>query len=89
MTLQSKIFLSNAVLAAAVITAFAVATDTFPGNGFFLMLAFITATGGAGCVALALLLSFRTDKRATKVYLISGIIFLVIALVSYFFLKQY
>ena len=89
MTLQSKIFLSNTVLAVAVVTAFAVATDTFPGNGFFLMLAFITATGGAGCIAIGLLLLSRKNKRAAKAYLISGILFLVIALVSYFFLKQY
>jgi hypothetical protein len=64
-------------------------TDTFPGNGFFLMLAFITSAGGAGCIALGLLLLLRKDKRAAKGYLTSGAIFLLIGLVSYFFLRQY
>ena len=89
MTLQSKILLINTALAAVVITVFAFMTDTFPGNGFFLMLAFITGAGGACCIALGLLLLFKKDKRAAKAYLISGVLFLVIALVSYFFLKQY
>jgi hypothetical protein len=48
MTLQNKILLINAGLATAVVTAAAFATDTFPGNGFFLMLAFITVAGGLG-----------------------------------------
>jgi hypothetical protein len=89
MTLQNKILLINTALAAVVTIASAFATDTFPGNGFFLMLAFITGAGGAGCIVLGLLLLLRKDKRAAKGYLISGLIFLLISLVSYFFLKQY
>jgi uncharacterized membrane protein YozB (DUF420 family) len=89
MTLQNKILLLNTALAAVVITVFAFMTDTFPGNGFFLMLAFIAAAGAAGCILLGLLLLFRKDKRAASGYLISGFIFLLISLVSYFLLKQY
>ncbi len=89
MALQSKILLINIILAAAAVIGFAFATDTFPGNGFFLMLAFITAAGGAGCIGVGLLLFFRKDKRAAKAYLLSGIIFLMIALASYFFLRKY
>ena len=89
MTLQNKILLINAVLATVVITAFAIATDTFLGNGFFLMISFITGAGGAGCILLGLLLLLKKDKRAAKGYLISGVLFLLIALVSYFFLKRY
>lgn len=89
MTLQNKILLINTALAAVVTTIFAFATDTFPGNGFFLMLSFITLAGGAGCVLLGLLLLLRKDKRAAKGYLFSGLIFLLVGFVSYFFLKQY
>ena len=89
MTLQNKIILINTALAAVVITVFAFMTDTFPGNGFFLMLSFITVAGGAGCIALGLLLLFKKDKRAAKGYLISAVLLALIGLVSYFFLKQY
>jgi hypothetical protein len=89
MTLQNKILLINTALAAVVITVFAFATDTFPGNGFFLMLAFIALAGGAGCFLLGLLLLLRKDKRAAKGYLFSGLLFLLIGLVSYLFLQQY
>jgi hypothetical protein len=89
MTLQNKILLINTALAAIVTTVFAFMTDTFPGNGFFLMLSFITVAGGAGCILLGLLLLLRKDKRAAKGYLISGVFFLLISLMSYFFLKQY
>lgn len=89
MSVQTKIILINIVLAVAVTFGFAFATDTFPGNGFFLMLAFITACGGAGCVLLGLLLMLRKDKSAAKAYLISGLLFLAVSAVSYFFLQQY
>ena len=89
MTLQNKILLINTALAAVVTAVFAFATDTFPGNGFFLMLAFITVAGGAGCMLLGLLLLLRKDKRAAKGYLTSGVIFLLFGLLSYFFLKRY
>ncbi|HOZ79639.1 MAG TPA: hypothetical protein PLY34_16705 [Ferruginibacter sp.] len=89
MSLQTKIILINIVLAVAVTLGFAFATDTFPGNGFFLMLAFITGCGGAGCVLLGLLLLLRKDKSAAKGYLVSGLLFLLISAVSYFFLQQY
>ena len=89
MSLQTKIILINIVLAVAVTLGFAFATDTFPGNGFFLMLAFITGCGGAGCVLLGLLLLLRKDKSAAKGYLVSGLLFLLISVVSYFFLQQY
>jgi len=89
MSLQTKIILINIVLAVAVTLGFAFATDTFPGNGFFLMLAFITGGGGAGCVLLGLLLLLRKDKRAARAFLISGFLFLLISAVSYFFLQQY
>lgn len=89
MSLTTKILLINIVLAVAVTTGFAFATDTFPGNGFFLMLAFITGCGGAGCIVLGLLLLLRKDKSAAKGYLLSGIIFLLISVISYFALQQY
>ncbi len=89
MSLQTKIILLNIVLAVAVTLGFSFATDTFPGNGFFLMLAFITGCGGAGCVLLGLLLLFRKDKSAAKAYLISGLLFLAVSAVSYFILQQY
>jgi cyanate permease len=89
MSLKTKILLLNLVLATAVTLGFAFATDTFPGNGFFLMLAFITGCGGAGCILLGLLLLLRKDKTAAKAYLISGFLFLLISIVSYFLLKQY
>ena len=89
MSLTTKILLINIVLAAAVTFGFAFATDTFPGNGFFLMLAFITGCGGAGCIGLGILLLLRKDKTAAKAYMLSGIIFLLIGAVSYFLLQQY
>jgi len=89
MSLQTKIILINIVLAVAVTFGFAFATDTFPGNGFFLMLAFITGCGGAGSVLLGLLLLLRKDKRAAKGYLFSGVLFLAIGAASYFLLQQY
>lgn len=89
MTLQNKILLLNVCLTAAVTTAFAFATDTFPGNGFFLMLAFITMAGSIGAVALALLLLLRKDKRAAKGYFASAALLLLMGLLSYFFLQQY
>ena len=89
MSLQTKIILINIVLAVAVTLGFAFATDTFPGNGFFLMLAFITGCGGEGCVLLGLLLLLRKDKSAAKGYLVCGLLFLLISAVSYFFLQQY
>jgi hypothetical protein len=89
MTLQNKILLINAGLATAVVTAAAFATDTFPGNGFFLMLAFITVAGGLGSLALGLLLLLRKDKRPAKGYLITSALLILISLSSYFFLQQY
>jgi ABC-type tungstate transport system substrate-binding protein len=89
MSLQTKIIVINIVLAIAVTLGFAFATDTFPGNGFFLMLAFIAACGGAGCVLLGLLLLLRKDKSAAKGYLTSGLLFLAVSAASYFFLQQY
>lgn len=89
MTLQSKILLINTALAAVVTTVFAFMTDTFPGNGFFLMLSFITVAGGAGCILLGLLLLLKKDKRAAKGYFISAVLLALIGLASYFLLKQY
>lgn len=89
MTLQNKILSLNTCLTAAVITAFAFATDTFPGNGFFLMLAFITIAGGAGAVILGLLLLLKKDKRMAKAYFISALFLLLIGSASYFFLQHY
>ena len=89
MTLQSKILMINVLLAAAVTTALAFATDTFPGNGFFLMLAFIAMAGAAGSLLLGVLLLLRKDKRAAKGYLFTALLLAAISLCSYFFLKQY
>lgn len=89
MTLQRKILLINICLAASVIIGAAFVTDTFPGNGFFLMLAAITVAGGIGSLGLGLLLLLRKDKRAAHAYLITALLLLVIGLCSYFFLQQY
>lgn len=89
MTLQNKILLLNACLTAAVITTFAFATDTFPGNGFFLMLAFITIAGAIGAFVLGLLLLLKKDKTVARAYLISAFFLLLTGLASYFFLSQY
>lgn len=89
MTLQSKILLVNICLAVAVVTAAAFATDTFPGNGFFLMLSVITSAGGVGSLGLGLLLLFRKDKSAARAYLITAALLIVIGLCSFFFLQKY
>ncbi len=89
MKLQNKILLINILLAIAVVTGFAFATDTFWGNGFFLMVSFIACCGCAGCILLGILLLFKKDKGAARGYLISGILFLLISVISYVFLKQY
>lgn len=89
MSLQGKILLINIILAVAAIMGFAFATDTFPGNGFFLMVAFITGCGGIGCLILALLLLLKKDKGFAKAYAISGILFLILSATSFFLLQQY
>lgn len=89
MTLQNKLLVLNACLTAAVVTAFAFATDTFPGNGFFLMLAFITIAGGVGASALGFLLLARKYKKAANAYFITALFLLLTGLASYLFLQQY
>ncbi len=89
MGLQKKIFFINMALAIVAIVGFAFATDTFPGNGFFLMISFITFFGGFGSVIVGLLLLFRKDKSAAKGYLATSILLFAISAVSYFFLQQY
>ena len=90
MGLQKKIFLVNLLLAILAVTGFAFATDTFPGNGFFLMASFITFFGGIGCALIALvLLLMKKDKNALRGYLISTLVLFIISAVSYFLLQQY
>ncbi len=89
MALQTKILLVNIFLAVAVTLGFAFFTDTFPGNGFFLMLSVIAGFGAAGCIGLGLLLLLRKDKRAAKGYLLSGLLFSAVSAASYFFLYPY
>jgi hypothetical protein len=90
MALQKKIFLINLLLAIGAVTGFAFATDTFPGNGFFLMVSFITFFGGVGCALIALLLLLlKKDKGAVRGYLTSSLFFFILSAVSYFLLQQY
>ncbi len=90
MPLQKKIFLINLLLAIGAVTGFAFATDTFPGNGFFLMVSFITFFGAVGCALIALLLLLlKKDKAVVRGYLMSSLLFFVISAAGYFLLQQY
>lgn len=63
MKIQHTVTLISIVFALAVILATAVLTDTWPGNGFFLMTGAIAMFAGAGCVLLGLLLLFLKNKQ--------------------------
>jgi|GEM_PF-2480628 len=89
MTVQSKIYTSNAVLAILVTALLAFKTDTFPGNGFFFMVGAITIAGGIGCLLLGALLWYKKMRTAAKAYLVSGLIFLLLGLACYLFLNKY
>lgn len=89
MTVQSKIYTSNAILAILVTALLAFKTDTFPGNGFFFMVGAITIAGGIGCLLLGILLWVKKNRTAAKAYFISGLILLLAGLASYLLLNKY
>lgn len=89
MTLQNKVLLINTGLLAAVTFFFAWTTDTFPGNGFFLMLGVIAFAGAAAALGLGLLLLLRADKRPARGFIWSGLLFGVLGAVAFFLLRSY
>ena len=89
MTLQNKILLFNTGLFTVVTLVAAFSTDTFPGNGFSLMLAVIACGAAAASLGLGLLLLLRADKRPAWGFLRSGLFFGLVGAVAYFLLHQY
>ncbi len=89
MLLLRKILLINTGLLGAATLGAAFATDTFPGNGFFLMLGFITFVAAAGSLILGLLLLPVKDRRYAQAFLLTAAIFGVLGVVSFFLLNRY
>lgn len=89
MKLQNKILLINCGLVITATFIMAFITDTFPGNGFFLMFGIIAIMGGISCLALGLLLLVKKNKNFAKGYMISAVLLLLIGIVSYFTLDKF
>jgi len=87
--LQNKILLASLGVVVLIIVILAFATDSWPGNGFFLMAGFTGMAGGAGYILLGLLLLLLKDKRYSKGFILSGIIILLAGLILFKFLPQY
>ncbi len=89
MTLPVRILLFNTALLLAITLAATFATDTFPGNGFFLMFGFIAFAATAAALGLGLLLLLRADKRPARGFLWSGFFFALLGAVAYWLLGNY
>lgn len=87
--LQNKILLISITIAVLVVLSLAFATDSWPGNGFFLMAGVTGMFGGAGYVFLGLLLLFLKDKGYAKGLISGGIIIFLTGLILFKFLPQY
>ncbi len=89
MKLQIKILLLNIIIGILLTGIAAYATDTFPGNGFFLMVGVIWMAGGLFLLSSGLFLRIFKDKRFSSGFFFSGSLLFAFGLISFFLLDQY
>lgn len=89
MKIKNSVILISFVFALAVILATAVLTDTWPGNGFFLMAGVIAMFGGAGYLLLGLLLLFLKNKQYAYGLFTSAAVLMVSGFIVFKLLPNY
>lgn len=89
MKLQNKVILISIVFALSVILAIAFLTDSWPGNGFFLMAGAVGMFGGAGYLLLGLLLLFLKNKKYSYGFFKSAAVLMVLGFIVFKFLPNY
>lgn len=87
--LKSKILLLGIIVGTLLSGIFAYLTDTYPGNGFFLMTGVIWIIGGLFFLSTSLFLRIFEDKKFSIGFFYSGSLLLAFGIISFFLLNQY
>jgi len=89
MKVQNKVILICIAIALLIILGAAYFTDSWPGNGFFLMAGVIGMAGGAGYLLLGLILLLKKDKRYAYGLFTSAVVLIVLGFIVFNYLPQY
>lgn len=89
MKVKTRVIFISITVALLIILGAAYFTDSWPGNGFFLMAGVIGMAGGAGYLLLGLILLLKKDKRYAYGFFTSAAVLLVLGFIVFKYLPQY